>query len=167
VVCRESLHDQLDAGLDLPLTLVAAPAGYGKSTAVAHWLEELDRPSAWLSLDEGDGDLRVFLQYSLAAVQEMFPEVGAEAQAMLEEIEPVPVATLAGALTNNLAAVDTPFVVVLDDYYLLGASRVDELLGALLKHPPRALHLVIITRRNPSLPLPSLRAQGLLSDSKP
>ena len=57
LVCRQALHERLDAGLKLPLTLVAAPAGYGKSTAVAHWLEELDRPSAWVSLDEGAGDL--------------------------------------------------------------------------------------------------------------
>ena len=164
LVCRQALHEQLDAGLKLPLTLVAAPAGYGKSTAVAHWLEALDIPSAWVSLDEGDGDLGVFLQYFLAAVQEMFPEVGAEVQAMLEEVEPVPVGILAGGLINDLATVDTPFVLVLDDYYLLGRSDVDELLGTLLKHPPRALHLVIVTRRNPSLPLPSLRAQGLITE---
>ena len=62
LVCRQALHEQLDAGLKVPLTLVAAPAGYGKSTAVAHWLEALDTPSAWVSLDEGDGDLQVFLQ---------------------------------------------------------------------------------------------------------
>jgi LuxR family maltose regulon positive regulatory protein len=164
LVCRQALHERLDAGLKLPLTLVAAPAGYGKSTAVAHWLEALDIPSAWVSLDEGDGDLGVFLQYFLAAVREMFPEVGAEVQAMLEEVEPVPVGILAGGLINDLATVDTPFVIVLDDYHLLGTSRVDELLVALLKHPPRALHLVIITRRNPSLPLASLRAQGHMTE---
>jgi len=61
LVCRQALHERLDAGLKLPLTLVAAPAGYGKSTAVAHWLEALDIPSAWVSLDEGDGELGVFL----------------------------------------------------------------------------------------------------------
>ncbi len=164
IVCRPNLHKQLDAALELPLTLVAAPAGYGKSTAVAHWLEALDIPSAWVSLDEDAGDPRVFLQYFVTAVQEMFPDACTEIQAMLEDLEPLPVETLAGYLTNDLAAVDTPFVLVLDDYHCLGSSPVHELLDALLKHPPRSLHLVISTRRNPSLPLSSLRAKGQMAE---
>ncbi len=164
IVCRPNLHKQLDAALELPLTLVAAPAGYGKSTAVAHWLEALDIPSAWVSLDEDAGDPRVFLQYFVTAVQEMFPDACTEIQAMLEDLEPLPVETLAGYLTNDLAAVDTPFVLVLDDYHCLGSSAVHELLDALLKHPPRSLHLVISTRRNPSLPLSSLRAKGQMAE---
>ncbi len=164
IVCRKVLHDRLDAGSKLPLTLVSAPAGYGKSTAVAHWLEGLAIPSAWLSLEEGDGDLRVFLQYFVAAIQGVLPESCSEVVAMLEEMEILSVRTLAGCLINDLAQVDTPFVIVLDDYHLLGSARVDELIGALLKNRPRALHLLICTRRNPGLPLASLRAQGNLAE---
>ncbi len=164
IVCRKVLHERFDAGLNLPLTLVAAPAGYGKSTAVAHWLEGLDHPSAWVSLDEGDGDLRVFLLYFLAAVQGVVPESCTGVQAMLEEMDLPPIRIVAGTLINDLATLDNPLVLVLDDYYLMGSSQVDELLEALLKHPPRLLHLVISTRRNPPLPLASLRAQGQMSE---
>jgi len=92
LLCRKRLHDQMDAGIQRPLTLVAAPAGYGKSTAVAHWLETSRIPSAWVSLDEGDGELRIFLQYLLTAVQGLFPEACTETQALLEEMELPPVA---------------------------------------------------------------------------
>jgi LuxR family maltose regulon positive regulatory protein len=73
-ISREALNDKLDAGSQQPLLLVSAPAGYGKSTAVSHWLEAHEDPSAWLSLDETDCDLRTFLSYVVAAVQTIFPE---------------------------------------------------------------------------------------------
>ena len=73
LVCRTRLHERMDRGLQIPLTVVSAPAGYGKSTMVSHWAESLDRPCAWLSLDTTDSDLDVFMEYVLAAVQTSFP----------------------------------------------------------------------------------------------
>ncbi len=128
--------------------------------AVAQWLETLDVPSSWISLDEGDNDLRVFLLYFLAGVRNLYPDACSETLHLIEGMELPPVRTLAGCLTNDLAALDAPYVLVLDDYHRVKAPAVNELLENLLKYPPRSLHLVLITRRNPSLPLASLRAHG-------
>ena len=163
-VHRTRLLDRLNKRLYRPLTLVSAPAGYGKSTLVSCWLESCDFPWAWISLDEKDADLRTFLQYFFAAVQEMFPEACAATQDLLKEMELPPLGMVTGCLTNDLAAVDTPFVLVLDDYHRLGKSLVHELLESLLEHPPHSLHLVICARRNPPLSLATLRAKGNMTE---
>jgi len=163
-VHRTQLLDRLNKHLHRPLTLVSAPAGYGKSTLVSCWLELCDCPWAWISLDEEDSDLRTFLHYFLAAVQEMFGGVCTKTQDLAGEMELPPFEILAGCLTNDLVAVDTPFILVLDDYHRLDRSPVHDLLNSLLKHPPQSLHLVICTRRNPPLPLATLRAQGQMTE---
>jgi LuxR family maltose regulon positive regulatory protein len=93
---RQHLLDRLNKRLHRPLTLISAPAGYGKSTLVSCWLEACDFPTAWLSIDETDNDLRLFLSYFLAAVQTVFPEVGQKIQAILrtKELPPLPVLIL-------------------------------------------------------------------------
>ena len=75
IVCRKRLHERMDFGLQMPLTVVVAPAGYGKSALVSHWAEELERPCAWLSLSTSETDLRLFSDYLLAAVMTCFPTV--------------------------------------------------------------------------------------------
>ena len=164
VVLREKLFRHLDAGAKQPLTLVSAPAGYGKSTLISHWLEGQEIYSAWISLDKEESDLRLFLQYFIAAIHNLFPDLCADLQQRLESYELPPVASLANSLSNDLAAVETSFVLILDDYHRLGASPVHEFISILLKHPPRRLRLILITRRNPPLALASLRAQGHMTE---
>ena len=162
---RDRLHEQLDLGRQTPLTLVAAPAGYGKSTAVSHWAESLDTPPAWVSLDESDGDPLVFGRYVLAAVETVLPGACAETAALVDAASPPPVPVLARCLVSELDALDGPVVLVLDDYHRIGGdSEVHELLGQLLEHPPLPLRLVIVTRRDPPLPLGTLRARGQLTE---
>ena len=95
VVLREKLFRHLDAGEKQPLTLVSAPAGYGKSTLISHWLEGQEIYSAWISLDKEESDLRLFLQYLIAAIHKLFPDLCSDLQQRLESYELPPVASLA------------------------------------------------------------------------
>lgn len=148
-------------GLELPLTVVSAPAGYGKSTLVSQWAESLEQPSAWLSLDPGDSDLKLFLRYFLAALDAVFTDVCPETRVLCASSHPVPFEVLGGSLANELDAIDSPLVLVLDDYHRIApASRVHDLLRFLLDHPPRALRLVLVSRIDPPLLIALLRARG-------
>ena len=139
VVRRRRLHARLDQGRRRSLTLVSAPAGYGKSTLVSHWLEVLDEPCAWLSLDEADGDLRVFLTYVIAAVRTITPAACAKTLSSLDADVLSEVPVLARRLINELDAIETPFILALDDYYTVREPVVHELVNELLEYPPRRL----------------------------
>jgi LuxR family maltose regulon positive regulatory protein len=164
-VHRKRLHEVMDRALGLPLTLVSAPAGYGKSTLVSDWAETLDKPCAWLSLDSGDSDLKVFVCYVLAAIETVVPDACPETSALAMSNNPVPVPVLGGSLVNELDALDSPLVLVLDDYHRIDpASSVHEFLWFLLEHPPPALRLVLATRSDPTFSTGSLRGRGGLTE---
>ncbi|MCP5517184.1 MAG: hypothetical protein H7A45_08010 [Verrucomicrobiales bacterium] len=143
-----------------PLTLVSAPAGYGKSTLVAQWLPTCGAPSTWLSLGEAESDLRDFLRYVVAAVRKLFPRACPGTARMIEALDLPPLPVIVESLGNDLEAVGRPFVLVLDDYYHIHGDAVQVLLNELLRYPPVPLHLVIVTRHDPPLGLASLRASG-------
>ena len=164
VVCRGALHQRLESGLSMPLSLVSAPAGYGKSTLVSHWLQTSSRPSAWLSLEESDGDVSLFLHYVITAIRTIDPNACPSVLAMLAATEPPPPQVLGACLADDLSEMQDPFILVLDDYHRIGSNSVNELLTGLLEHPASVLHLVLITRRNPALPIASLRAQGRMTE---
>jgi len=147
-----------------PLTLVSAPAGYGKSTLVSSWLEHVDCPSAWLSLGEQDNELATFLRYFLASIQTIFPDKLTETGTSLTSIpQPSPTA-IANSLTNEINQIGEFFILVLDDYHLIQEQSIHDLLNELLLHPPPNLHLVISTRMDPPLSLVTLRGKGLLTE---
>lgn len=156
--------ERLDQRLHRPLTLISAPAGYGKSTLVSCWLDASDVPSAWVSLDDGDDDLRQFLSYFVAAVQIIFPDAGRKTQAMLNTHDLPPVPTLVSCMINELDQVGEAFILVLDDYHFIRENAVHGLLSALLKYPPAPMHLVLATRRDPPLPIATLRARSLMTE---
>ena len=162
---RRHLLDLLDQCLDLPLTLVSAPAGYGKSSLISHWLECSDVKSAWVSLESDDSHLRTFLQYLLATVKGVFPKACRELPPYLDANELAPISTLIAALSNDLEGIKQPFVLVFDDYHHMPVkSSVHELVGALIEHPVPHVHLVIATRRHPPLPLACLRARYVMTE---
>jgi LuxR family maltose regulon positive regulatory protein len=163
-VHREGLCALLDQSFDHPLTLISAPAGYGKSTSVSHWIEYRDCPYAWLTFDETDSEVRVFLSYVVAAVQTVYPEACADTQLLLTQDVLPPLPVLAGCLSNDLAALEESLVLVLDDYNQVNQPGVHELINYLLKYPPDPLQLVIITRRDPPLLLGALRAHNNLTE---
>ncbi|MGB5650568.1 MAG: response regulator, partial [Sedimenticolaceae bacterium] len=165
LVPRTRLLERLETGRVRPLTLVSAPAGYGKSMLVSSWLEKADWPSAWLSLDEADSEIRQFLGYFVAAVKSIF----ADACEQIEVLSNAPSLPSAGAvaaiLANELDALTQPFFLVLDDYHRIHlSSPANDLLGQLLARPPFPLHLVIVCRRDPALPLASLRGKGQVTE---
>ncbi len=177
LVPRPRLIERLDAGLrgGCKLTLVSAPAGYGKTTMVVEWgLKIASRPHpqpgirnpqfAWLSLDEGDNDPMRFATYLLAALQQIDPAIGQVAQVMLQTPRPSPPEALLTSLINDIVAAPTPFVLVLDDYQLIQAPPVHQFLAFLLEHAPPQMHVVITTREDPPLPLARLRARGQITD---
>ena len=156
--------DRLNRYLQRPLTLVSAPAGYGKSTLLACWLQTSDIKSAWVSLGKNDNDQRLFLAYVLEAIHSLFPGTVKETQALLGSPHVPPTTILTRSLVNELDMIGQPFVLVLDDYYAIQAKSVHDLIAELLRHAPAPLHLVISTRVDPPLPLARLRARNQLGE---
>ncbi len=169
LVPRLHLIQQLDEGLHLGhrLTLASAPAGFGKTTLLCDWLRQADRPGAWLSLDDGDNDLARFLAYLIAALQRIDPTIGQTAEVALQPPEPPPIEPLLTSLVNDIAATSEPFILVLDDYHVIEAAPIHNVLSFLLDCLPpseQAMHLVIATRADPPLPIARLRARGQLTE---
>ena len=164
VILRQHLLDRLDQRRNRPLTLISAPAGYGKTTLASSWLETIDSPNAWLSLDETDNDLRLFLGYLLSAIQTIFPDFGRKTLAMVNASTLAPVTALVGSLINELDRIEESFILALDDTHLIKDESVLELLNQLLRHPPQSMHFVLIGRRDPALPISKLRANRLMTE---
>jgi len=149
---------------DKRLTLVSAPAGYGKTTLVTEWLRGLQTKSAWLSLDESDNDPSRFLAYLIAALQMVEGNMGEKTRNILQSPQPLPPEVVLTALINEIVAIPTPFVLALDDYHLIEALPIHQQLGFLIEHQPPQMHLVVITREDPPLPLARLRARGQMAE---
>ena len=158
LVNRPHLLEQLTT--PSALTLVIAPAGYGKTTLVSTWLDTCVTPHAWLSLDEHDNDLAVFVGYLLSALNMLEPVVTPAALDSISGGTLPPPVTIAHELLNDLAMIEQDFILVLDDYHVIRNQAIHALMNELLRHQPRALHLVMASRYDPALPLASLRAGG-------
>jgi LuxR family maltose regulon positive regulatory protein len=150
--------------LHLKLTLISAPAGFGKTTLISEWVARSERATAWLSLDEGDNDLARFLAYLVAALQTVEDGIGEGVLTMLHSSQPPPIESMLTILLNEITTIPDHFVLVLDDYHVMDAQPVDHALTFLLEHLPPKMHLAIATREDPQLPLARLRARGQLSE---
>jgi LuxR family maltose regulon positive regulatory protein len=164
IVSRPRLIERLNEGLHRNLILISAPAGFGKTTVVSEWVEGIERPAAWLSLDEGDSDPIRFLTYLLAALRTIAPTLGDGVLSVLQSPQPPPPDSLLTALLNELTTISDQFVLVLDDYHVIDAQPVDQALTYLVEHLPPQMHLVIATREDPPLPLARLRGRGRLTE---
>ncbi|MEP6986545.1 MAG: hypothetical protein ABI970_13150 [Chloroflexota bacterium] len=164
VVARQHLIERLNEGLHGKLTLVSAPAGFGKTTIVSEWVAGCERPVAWLSLDEGDNDLTRFLTYLVNALQTISPTIGVAMLGLLQSAQPAPTESMLTALLNEISTISDNFLLVLDDYHVIDAAPIDHALTFLLEHLPPQMHLVITTRDDPRLPIARLRARGQLTE---
>jgi LuxR family maltose regulon positive regulatory protein len=164
LVPRPRLVERLNAGLDRKLVLVSAPAGFGKTTLLSEWVTGVIEPIAWLSLDGADNDPVRFLSYLLAALRQIEPSIGAAAQLMLQAPQPPPPESLLTSLINDIAAIPSACILVLDDYHLIQTMQIHQQLAFLLEHLPPQVHLVIATREDPPLPLARLRARNQILD---
>jgi LuxR family maltose regulon positive regulatory protein len=166
LVSRQRLLKVLDAGLTRKLTLISAPAGYGKSTLLSEWAAGCERPPGWVTLEAGDNDIERFLAYLLSAVQ-----TAGAGSASLENfvgarfpLQPLPLDVMLAVLVNQLPLAVERLVIVLDDYHHIENQEIHSFISALLDHLPPNIHLILSTRAEPPLRLARLRAKGQLNE---
>ncbi len=164
LVARPRLFKMLDQGLTLPLTLVTAPPGFGKTSLITAWLDQRSLTTAWYSLDEHDNDLVRFLTYLVSALEMVQMDVGRRALEGLSTRRRPSLESVMTLLSNDIAAIPRDFVLVLDDYHLIELPAIHEALTLLLDPAPPRMHLVIATRADPPLSLARLRARGQLAE---
>jgi LuxR family transcriptional regulator, maltose regulon positive regulatory protein len=164
LVFRPRLIERLNEVLRSKLTLISAPAGFGKTTLVSEWVSGCNRPVAWLSLDEADSDPTRFLTYFIAALQAVAPNLGEGLLSALQSPQSPPIEAILTALLNAVGSILDDFILVLDDYHLIDAKSVDHAITFLLEHLPAHMHLVMTTREDPNLPLARLRASHQLTE---
>ena len=160
LVPRPRLIERLGRGAESTLTLISAPAGFGKTTLLVEWLAAApgERSTAWLSLDHADNQPATFWTYLFTALQTVAPGAGANALSLLQGPQPPPIEAILASLLNELGAAPDDILLVLDDYHVIDASEIQDGMAFLLEHLPPRAHLVIATRADPALPLARLRA---------
>jgi LuxR family maltose regulon positive regulatory protein len=164
VIPRSRLLEHLNAGLSGKVSLVCAPAGCGKTTLVVQWLQTINRQVAWLSLDEHDNELPVFVHGLTAALQSVWREACPATTSLLSAPYFPGPESVASLLSHELADVPDEVVLVLDDYHLIHSSEVHALLEGLIEHLPAQVHLVLAARFDPPLPLIRWLARGDLQE---
>ncbi|MBO0778734.1 MAG: hypothetical protein J2P37_07885 [Ktedonobacteraceae bacterium] len=167
LVTRPHLIERLQQSVQRPLTLISAPAGFGKTTLLAQWCWENHLPIAWLSLEPEDDDPARFLPYLIAAFQTLNSQLGADALALLGTPQPPPPEMVLALLVNDLMEHQgKDMVLVLDDYHAISSDLLQQGIRFLVEHLPPHVHLIIATRSDPPLPLARLRARGHLAEMR-
>ncbi len=164
LVARSALIQRLNEGLERDLSLVVAPVGYGKTTLLAMWAAQAPLPVAWLTLSESDDDLLALTTCLIAAIRTQAPGACPQTQSLLESAHHPDIEQLATLLINEIDDLAQRFVLVMDDYHLLQAPAVHQLLDSILRHPPLQMHLLIASRADPPLALARLRAGQRLAE---
>lgn len=163
MVLRQSIIDRLESNLALPLSLISANTGCGKSIAISQWLDQTRHKFGWLSLDDEHNNTEVLLAYFIAIFKEQWPgkSFGIE---YLRDAAKLPATLIASTLIKDLDDLDDPFILVLDDYHRIREDKIHEIINGLLRYPPEQFHLVIITQIDPPLKLAKFRAQFRLCE---
>jgi LuxR family maltose regulon positive regulatory protein len=164
LVPRPRLIERFNSGLKGNVTLVSAPAGYGKTTVVSAWAQQVEQQVIWLSLDENDNDLARFLQYLVAAIQQVDRNIGLGVLDALDSPQPPQAEILITLLINGIVATGKQFILVLDDCHEITNLEVFESLEFLIDHQPREMHIVFCGRVDPLISLSRLRVGGQLSE---
>jgi len=163
-ISRKKLTKYLNDNISRPLTLVSAGAGFGKSTFLSSWLEEIDIKHCWFSIDEQDNDIRNFLSYFIASVQTVIPYFGSNIDRNINSPNISSLSTLTNNLINDLSVLKKDIILVLDDFQNIINLEITNLISNILKYPPEKFHLVIISRIDPALPIHKLRAANKMKD---
>lgn len=163
-VQRKEILEYLESNSDKPLSLISAPAGYGKSIVASQWLEYTKSLHTWVSIDEEHSNLKVFLIYIHAAIEKLFPGTLDKTGIILSANELPPVNIIAHNFINEIDLINQDFILVLDDYNQIKDSQVHDFIDEILRFPPEHLHLLIITRKDPPLNLSSLKINGRINE---
>jgi LuxR family maltose regulon positive regulatory protein len=168
LVARPRLTERLNRGLRRKLTLVSAPAGFGKTTLLCEWIAQSQRRVAWISLDDGDNDPTRFWKLIIAALQTLSASLGINATALLRAqlIGQPPIEAVLASLINDIAAIPTTdaIALVLDDYQFIKAQSIHDALAFFMDYLPPQLHLIIASQADAPLPLSRLRERGELAE---
>jgi len=164
LVPRPRLIEMLNCGLSGKLTLVSAPAGFGKTTLLSECVHRCGRTAAWLSLDEGDNEPKRFLAYLIAALQKIVPKIEEGLLISLEATSSTDTESVLTRLVNNLSEISWPVILVLDDYHVILESEIQEMLIFMVENQPTQMHLVISSRSDPPWPLARFRVRGELNE---
>ncbi len=164
MVPRKALIERLNNGIGSKLTLISAPAGFGKTTILSEWVYQTQLPVAWISLDKNDNDPVHFTRYAVAALQKIKPEIGETALNLLQLPQPPPYDAIIYNLVQEIENVPQDFVLVFDDYHVIDTEQIHQLVELLLNNLPPQLHLALATRVDPPLPLARMRVRNQLSE---
>jgi LuxR family maltose regulon positive regulatory protein len=164
LVTRQRLVDKLYRGMSGKLTLISAPAGFGKTTLLIECVENCGRSIAWLTLDKADNDPTRFLAYIIATLQTIQEDIGEDILGAIQSPQPPPEETLLTSLLNDIAEIPDPFALVLDDYHVITENQIHELVTFLLKNLPPQMHLIISSRSDPPWPLARYRVRGEMNE---
>ncbi len=162
LVARPRLVERLASGLQRKLTLVSAPAGFGKTTLLSSWQATARAPYAWLALDAGDNDLVRFWTYIAVALRGIYPGLPEKMEPLLRMLPLPPMESLLTVLINECTVQHT--ILILDDYHLIATQAIHDGIQFLLEHLPPRMHIVLVSRSDPPLPLTKLRARGELTE---
>ena len=164
-ITRSRLDKRMDEGFTRRLTLLSAPAGFGKTTLLVNWVHEHKIPVAWFSVDKADNDPLHFLAYVILGLQGLEANSGRAAVTMLQSPQPPPIESILINLINDVIRIPTDIALVLDDYHLVDAKPIHDLMAFLLENLPAQMHVIIATRSDPPLPpLARLRSQNQLTE---
>jgi LuxR family transcriptional regulator, maltose regulon positive regulatory protein len=163
-ISRPRLLKLLQAGISRKLTLVSAPAGFGKTTLISDWLNQQDTPFIWYQLDETDSDPIRFVTHLLAGIRQHLPNFGMGIEGFFQGQAMPPTQSVFTELINAFSLSHQSLIVVLDDYHRIESDYLDEGIEFLLEHQPSGLHLVMMTREDPNLSLARLRGRGMMTE---
>jgi len=164
LVPRPRLIDRLNAGINSNVILISAPAGFGKTTLVTEWIANISRPVAWLSLNEGDNDPALCMEYFLAALRKIKPSIGASALRLYRSSQEFFINTVLTDLINEICTLSEHFILVMDDYHTIHNKYIHNAMDFLIANIPQNMHMVIISRSDPPLHLSNLRGRGQLTE---
>lgn len=162
IVHRPELYEKLNIGLSRKLILVSAPAGFGKTTLISDWINQNKIPTAWFSLDKGDNDPVEFLSYIISGIQSIDKEFGQSVLHLIHSPNKPSDESIVSLLINEILKLTQNFLLVLDDFHLIGSSDILKLVAFLIEHIPGNIHIVILTRSDPALSVSRLRSQNQL-----
>jgi LuxR family maltose regulon positive regulatory protein len=164
IIIRKRLFDEIDEGIRHKITVVSAPAGFGKTTLLVDWVDFNQFAVCWFSIDKNDNDVISFFKYLIKSIQRLRPQVGNVALDLLKNSQPPPIESILIMLINDLVSVEKGLTLVLEDYHHISSVKIHQQIEFLVDRLPVQYHLILSTRSDPNLPLPRWRSQNQLKE---